>query len=128
MRYKGQQVDPQAVGRELNVRAVLMGRMTQQGDELAISAELVDVRDNRRLWGGQYNRKLSDILAVQDEIAGEIAESCVCGWPATEEARLTKQYTENPDAYHAYLKGRYLLKKTNAAGDGEKHRVLRAGD
>ena len=73
LRYKGKQIDLEAVGRELNVRAVLMGRMTQRGEGLVISTELVDVRDNRRLWGEQYNRKLSDIFVVQDEIAGEIA-------------------------------------------------------
>src|SRR5437016_4315255 len=62
LRYKGKQTDPQAVGRELNVRAVLMGRLTQLGDDLAISVELVDVRGNRHLWGQQYNRKLADII------------------------------------------------------------------
>src|SRR5205085_10344941 len=68
LRYKGRQIDPQAVGRELNVRTLLMGRLVQRGDELSISTELVDVRDNRRLWGEQYNRKLSDITTVQTEI------------------------------------------------------------
>ena len=58
LRYKGKQIDPQVVGRELNVRAVLISRLTQQGDTLEISTELVDVRDNRRLWGAQYKRKL----------------------------------------------------------------------
>src|SRR5438876_10172489 len=74
LRYKGKQTDPQAVGRELGVRAVLMGRVTQHGDELSITTELVDVRDNRHLWGGQYNRKLADVAAVQTEIAQEISE------------------------------------------------------
>src|SRR5437016_3623935 len=62
LRYKGKQVDPQAVGRELNVRAVLTGRLVQRGGDLLISAELVDVKDNKRLWGGQYNRKSADIF------------------------------------------------------------------
>ena len=73
LRYKGKPMDPQAIGRELNVKAVLMGRLTQQGDSLAISTELVDVRNNRRLWGEQYNRKLSEILIVQDDIARQIS-------------------------------------------------------
>src|SRR5207249_734497 len=60
LRYKGKQTDPQAVGRELQVGAVLMGRFTQQGDDLSITTELVDVRDNRRLWGDKYNRKRTD--------------------------------------------------------------------
>ena len=111
LRYKGNQIDPQAVGRELNVRAVLMGRMTQRGDGLAISTEFVDVRDNRRLWGGQYSRKLSDILVLQDEIAGEIAEKLRRRMGSADEQRLTRHNTENTDAYRAYLKGRYLLDK-----------------
>src|SRR5438128_5057830 len=69
LRYKGKQTDPQTVGRELNVRAVLMGKLTQRGDELLINVELVDVRDNRHLWGQQYSRKLSEINAVPAEIA-----------------------------------------------------------
>jgi TolB-like protein/DNA-binding winged helix-turn-helix (wHTH) protein len=111
VRYKGRQVDPQAVGRELNVRAVLVGRLVQRGDGLAISTELVDVRDRRRLWGGQYNRKLSDLLAVQEEIAGEIAEKLRLRLGGAEKQRLSKYYTESVEAYQAYLRGRYLLDK-----------------
>jgi len=69
LRYKGKPTDPQAVGRELKVGAVLMGRLIQHGDDLSITTELVDVRDNRRLWGGKYNRKRTDIIKVQSEIA-----------------------------------------------------------
>jgi len=111
LRYKGKQIDPQTVGRELNVRAVLLGRVVQRGGALAISAELVDVRDNRRLWGGQYDRPVSEILAVQEEIAGEIAEKLRLRLGGPEKQRLTKHYTESPDAYRAYLKGRFLLDK-----------------
>ncbi|HVG19467.1 MAG TPA: hypothetical protein VNI02_10460, partial [Blastocatellia bacterium] len=110
-RYKGRQVDPQAVGRELNVGAVLMGRVAQRGDALAISVELVDVSDNRRLWGEQYHPKQSDILAVQEEIVGQIAEKLRPRLGDPDKQRLTKRYTENADAYHAFLKGRYLLDK-----------------
>ena len=111
LRYKGKQVDPQAVGSELNVRAVLMGRMTQRGDDLTISAELVDVRDNRRLWGGQYNRKVSDILVVQDEIAQEITEGLRLRLSGEEKQQLAKQYTENPEAYQLYILGRYYFRQ-----------------
>ena len=111
LRYKGQQVDPQVVGREFNVQAVLMGRLTQQGDDLLISAELVDVRDNRRLWGDQYNRKLSDILVVQREIAQQISSGLRLRLSGEEKKQVAKQYTENPNAEIAYLKGRYLLHK-----------------
>src|SRR5204862_2503660 len=68
LRYKGKQTDPQTVGRELNVRAVLMGRLVQRGDELSLSMELIDVRDNKHLWGGQYNRKTTDMIGLQTEI------------------------------------------------------------
>ncbi|MDQ3254273.1 MAG: tetratricopeptide repeat protein, partial [Acidobacteriota bacterium] len=111
LRYKGQQIDPQAVGRELNVRAVLMGRMTQRGDDVTISAELVDVSNNRRLWGGQYNRKLSDILSVQDEIAREISERLRLRRTGEEKKQLAKQHTENPEAYQLYILGGYYFRQ-----------------
>jgi tetratricopeptide (TPR) repeat protein len=111
LRFKGKQVDPQVVGRELNVRAVLVGRMTRLGDALVISVELVDVRDNRRLWGGQYNRKPSDVLAVQEEIAGEIAEKLRLRLSGPVKERLTKQSTGSTAAYDAYARGRFLLQK-----------------
>jgi eukaryotic-like serine/threonine-protein kinase len=113
-RYKGQQVDLQAVGREFNVQAVLTGRLTQQGDDLGISAELVDVRDNHRLWGEQYNRKLSDILVVQHEIALQISSGLRLHLSGKEKKEIAKQSTENPNAGVAYLKGRYFLGKRTA--------------
>src|SRR5205814_2812928 len=71
-RYKGKETDPLAVGKELGVRAVLTGRILQRGDNLMISTELLDVRDNKQLWGEQYSEKVSDLLSVQREIAKEI--------------------------------------------------------
>jgi serine/threonine-protein kinase len=111
LRYKGQQVDPQTVGREFNVQAVLMGRLIQQGDELGISVELVDVKDHRRLWGTQYNRKLSDILIVQREIAQQVSSGLRLRLSGNEKRQIGEQYTENPNAEIAYLKGRYFLNK-----------------
>ena len=73
-RYKGQAADPQKVGNELNVRTVLTGRVVQRGDLLTIGTELVDVANGWRLWGEQYNRKLADVMAVQEEIANEISD------------------------------------------------------
>src|SRR2546425_2252432 len=116
MRYKGRQTDPQAVGRELNVRAVLTGRLIQRGDDLTISAELVDVRDNRRLWGEQHNRKLSDILQVQEEIAREISEKLRLRLTGEERSQLAKHYTDNNEAYQAYLQGRYYFRKYTGEG------------
>lgn len=116
LRYKGKQTDPQTVGRELNVRAVLMGRLMQRGDGLTISAELVDVRDNRRLWGEQYSSKLSDTLAVQGEIAREISERLGLRLTGEEKKQLAKHYTENPEAYQLYILGRHYFHKQTKEG------------
>jgi serine/threonine protein kinase/Tfp pilus assembly protein PilF len=110
-RYKGRQVDPQEVGSELGVRAVLTGRLLQLGDALMIGAELVDVSDGSHLWGEQYNRKPSDIFAVQEEIAREISDNLQLKLSGEEKQRLVKRYTENTEAYHLYLKGRYFWNK-----------------
>src|SRR5262249_23144144 len=69
--YKGKDVDPRKVGHDLGVRAVLMGRLIQQGDNLTIRTELVNVSDGTELWGQQYNRKVGDVFAVQEEMAKE---------------------------------------------------------
>jgi serine/threonine-protein kinase len=111
LRYKGKPVDAQAVGRELNVKAVLMGRLTQQGDSLAISTELVDVENNRRLWGEQYSRKLSDILVVQDEIARQISSGLRLRLSGEEKKQLSKQYTVNTEAYQLFILGNYYFRK-----------------
>src|SRR6185369_2140236 len=72
--YKGKEVDPKSIASELNVQAVLTGTLTQQGENLSISVELIDPQDNSQLWGQQYNRKLTDVFAVQQEMANEITE------------------------------------------------------
>ncbi len=114
-RYKGQQVDPIKVGKDLGVSAVLSGRITQRGDNLTISAELVDVRYNKLLWGEQYDRKTSELLATQREIAREIVDTLklrVSG----QERGLAKHYTESNEAYQLYLKGRFYFNKRSEEG------------
>ncbi len=106
-RYKGREVNPQDVGRELNVRAVLIGRVTQRGGSLRIGTELVDVATGSLLWSAQYDRKPGDIFAVQDEISNEISEKLRLQLTRAEKKRLTKRHTENADAYRLYLKGRH---------------------
>ena len=106
-RYQGQQIDPQAIGRELNVRAVLMGRMMQSGGSLRIGVELVDVATGSQLWGAQYNRKPGDIFVVQDEISNEISGKLRVHLTRTEKKRLTRHHTEDAEAYRLYLKGRH---------------------
>src|SRR5207253_120792 len=93
--YKGRDADPQEVARELNVQAIVMGRITQLGDNLSISAELVDARTNSRLWGEQYNRNPTDILKVQTEIAREISERLRVKLTGEQQNRMTKRYTDN---------------------------------
>jgi serine/threonine protein kinase/Tfp pilus assembly protein PilF len=113
--YKGKEIDPVKVGQELGVNAVLLGRMVQRGDQLTISAELVDVRNNRLLWGEQYDRKMSDLLQTQREIAREIVDKLrlkVSG----QEKGLAKHYTENNEAYQLYLKGRFYWNKRTEEG------------
>ncbi len=117
LRYKGQPIDPLAVGRELKVRAVLIGRMTQRGPDLAVSTELVDARDNRRLWGEQYNnRQLADLLPVQEEIAREISTKLRLRLSGEEQKRLAKRETENSEAYQLYLQGRFYWNKFTEDG------------
>lgn len=105
--YKGKETDARAVGRELGVQAVLTGRVIQRGDGLAISLELVNASDNSHIWGAQYNRKLSDLMAVPGDISQEVTENLRLKLSGEEKQRLAKRYTNNPEAYQAYLKGVY---------------------
>jgi eukaryotic-like serine/threonine-protein kinase len=105
--YKAREVDPRKVGRDLNVRAVLMGRVVQRGDGLNVQAELVDVTEVSQLWGRQYSRKFSDILTIQEEIAREVSAKLRLRPTVEQNKRLAKRSTENTEAYQAYLKGRY---------------------
>ena len=107
IRYKGQKIDAQKVGRDLRVRAVLIGRVLQTDDHLTIAAELVDVTNGSHLWGEQYNREFRDILAVQEEISKEIGQKLRLSLTGTERQRLAKRQTENTAAYREYLMGRY---------------------
>ena len=112
--YKGKDTDPLKIGHDLGVRAILTGRMLQRGDSLMVSAELLDVRDNKQIWGEQYNRKLADALEVQQEISREISERLRTKLSSEEEKQLTRRDTSNPKAYGFYLKGRYYWNKRTA--------------
>src|SRR5437016_943961 len=113
--YKGKEIDPIKVGKDLGVNAVLSGRITQHGDNLTISAELVDVRYNKLLWGEQYERKMSELLSTQREIAREIVDTLklkVSG----QERGLAKHFTESNEAYQHNLKGRFYYNKRTDEG------------
>ncbi len=114
--YKGKLTDARTVGQALGVRAVFQGRLTQQADNLDISAELVDARDNSHIWGQQYDRKLADMVALREEIAKEMTTALRVRLTGEEEKRLTKSETANPEAYQDYLKGRYWLNKSTGEG------------
>ena len=112
--YKGKETDPLKVGSDLGVRAVLTGRLLQRGDNLIVSAELLDVRDKKQIWGEQYNRKLADALVVQQEISREISGRLRTKLSGEEQKQLTRRDTSNPEAYGFYLKGRYYWNKRTA--------------
>src|SRR5262249_33275430 len=104
------------VGRELGVDAVVTGRVLQRGDSLSIQADLMNVADGSELWGERYNRKLADILPVQEEIAKQISEKLQLRLSSEEQRRLTKRYSDNAEAYQAYLKGRFYTATSTERG------------
>jgi TolB-like protein/Tfp pilus assembly protein PilF len=110
-RYKGREPDLREVARDLDVGAVVTGRVRLRGDNLFVSVALVDTQQDSELWGHTYDRKLNDILALQDEIAKEIAANLRLRLSAEEERRLTKRDTQNPEAFQLYVKGRYFWNK-----------------
>ncbi len=114
MRYKGKETDVKTIAGELGVSAVMTGRIAQRGDNLTISIELVDVRNNRLVWGEQYDRKMSDLLATQREIAATITQKLQLKLAGNETKGITKRYTDNNEAYQLYLKGRfYFARRTD---------------
>jgi serine/threonine-protein kinase len=115
-RYKSGQPDPLALGTQFKVRAVLIGRISQKGDSLAISTELVDVRDNSHLWGEQYDRKLSDALALQEDIALKISQGLRLRLTGEEKKKLEKRYTQNNEAYLLYSLADHNRRKRTREG------------
>jgi eukaryotic-like serine/threonine-protein kinase len=115
-RYKGKEVDLPKISRELKVRAVLTGRLSQRGDGFSVGVELVDAKDGSQIWGETYNRKMADVLAVQDEITRGIALKLALKISRDDQIRLQKRPTENIEAYHLYLKGRFFASKFTKEG------------
>jgi eukaryotic-like serine/threonine-protein kinase len=114
--YKGREVDPRKVGKDLRVEAVLTGKVTQEGDTLGIQTELVDVSTGSQLWGQRYHRPLAGILSLQEEIAKEITDTLQLKLTGEDEKRLTKRYTANSEAYQLYLRGRYYFDQRTTEG------------
>jgi eukaryotic-like serine/threonine-protein kinase len=115
-RYKKREIEPQKVGRELGVEALVTGRVVQRGDDLSVSAELVDAREDKQLWGEQYSRKVADTASVQQEIATAISANLRLRLTSEDKTRLAKSSATNPEAYQLYLKGRYLANQGTAEG------------
>ena len=114
-RYKGKEADPQAIGRELNVRTVLMGRVRQNGDTVNVQVDLVDATTGAQLWGEEYERKLADVLSVKQTISREITEKLRLRLSGEEQRKLVGS-DSNGEAYELYLKGRYHWNKRTLEG------------
>ena len=104
-RYKGKQDEPQKAGRELQVGAVLVGRIQQRGDSLSVETELVDVSTGAQLWGEQFRRSMSDVATLQTEIARDISGKLRLRLTSEQKQRLAQSPTQNSEAYQLYMKG-----------------------
>jgi len=109
--YKGKDVDMQKVGSELGVSALVSGRVVPRGDSIEVSAELTDVRDNTEIWGQQYSGKSTEIISLEQQIAGDLAEKLHSNLSSSEKRLVARQGTQNPEAYELYLRGRYSWNK-----------------
>ena len=114
--YKGREIEPQKVAKELGVEALVMGRVVQHGDDLSVSTELVDAREDKQLWGEQYIRKVADLHTVQQEIATAISGNLRLHLSSEEKTRLAKSRTTNRESYQLYVKGLYYSNKASAEG------------
>jgi serine/threonine-protein kinase len=110
-RYKGKDYSPQQVGKELNVQAILNGRVVQRGNDLTLHIELVDVQTETALWSADYNRSMTNLIALQSEIARDVSSKLRLKLSGADVQKLAKNYTENAEAYQFFLKGRYHLVK-----------------
>ena len=110
-RYKGKETNPQTISKELNVQAILNGRVVQRGQELSLFVELIDVGLDKVVWSQQYNRQQTDLVTLQSEIARDVSSKLKSKLSGVDEAKVTKNYTANSEAYQLYLKGRFQWNK-----------------
>ncbi len=115
-RYKGKETDPQTIGKELNVQAILNGRVVQRGQDISVFVELIDIAQDKVVWSETYNRKQSDLVTLQTDIAREISGKIKTKLSGEDVAKVTKTYTTNPEAYQLYLKGNFYLSKYTEEG------------
>ena len=114
-RYKNREIDPQSLGRELNVGAVITGRVVRRADTLTVAVEMVDTASGLRLWGERYSRKAEDLLAIEDDIGKQITQQLRASLGGKASSRTRRPRTRNTAAYEAYLKGRYYWSKRTEA-------------
>ena len=114
--YKGRAKDPKTIGRELGVHALLSGSIDQTGDELSVSVELIDVRDDSHIWGERYTRKVSEVVALPQQISRDVSERLRSRTDKMDHAQLTRNYSPDSEAYRLYLQGRYNWNKRTVDG------------
>src|SRR4029078_5755424 len=105
--YKGKDTTPEKIGEELGVQAVLLGRVAQHGDDLRLSLELVNAQTQDVLWSDTYNRKQSQLVSLQSEIARDVSSKLKSKLSGADTAKIEKNYTSNTEAYQLYLKGKF---------------------
>jgi serine/threonine protein kinase/Flp pilus assembly protein TadD len=110
-RYKGKETNPQTVGKELSVQAILNGRVVQHGDQLLLSLELIDPQTENVIWSEQYNRRQADLVTLQSEIARDVSSKLKTKLSGADETKVAKTHTANAEAYQLYLKGRFYFDK-----------------
>jgi TolB-like protein/Tfp pilus assembly protein PilF len=110
-RYKGKETNPQTIGRELNVQAILNGRVVQRGQDLSLFVELIDAALEKVVWSQQYNRKQSELITLQSEIARDLSTKLKSQLSGADVAKVEKNYTANAEAYQLYLKGKFYWNK-----------------
>lgn len=125
-RYKGKEMDAEKIGNELGVDAIMSGRLIQRGNDLVISVDLIDVKNKKTLWGEQFERKMSDLLVTQKEIAAAIADKLQLRLSGNDSKGLTKQDTTNNEAYQLYLQGRYFWSKRSSENLKKATQLLKA--
>jgi eukaryotic-like serine/threonine-protein kinase len=110
-RYKGKEVDPKKIASELNVEAILNGRVIQRGDQLTLNVELIDASTENTIWGSRYERSISQLVALQSEVARDVSSQLKSKLKGSDAAKVEKSYTASTEAYQLYLKGRFQWNK-----------------
>ena len=114
--YKGRETDPKKIGRELGVNALLLGSVTQVGDDLSVSVELIDVRDDSHIWGETYGRKVSEVVALPQQISRDVSQRLRSRAGGLDQSQLARNYSPDSEAYRLYLQGRYNWNKRTVEG------------